>query len=368
MTVSSAPITAMPLRVFLISDGRPGHFNLSEGIVAAVARRRSVEVTRLEVRKSHWIAGPVLSTFTNAGISPRLILSTVYGIAPNQLGTPGLIVSAGGNTLAANIAAARMTNAPNIFYGSLRRFRPADFALSMTSYASDARTPNRLMWLKPSKLDPDELDTPPGSHGDVDTNATTKTFGLILGGNAGTVNFRNEDWSELLRFISSSDETMGARWIVANAPRTPDDVSDRFAAIAARKNSPIARFIDVRTAGPGTLGILLAQSNAVVCTADSSTMLSETVWMQRPVVAVSPRDFSLPENETTYRSWLEKNGWTVTMPIAALTPEKFATSLARIKPLSRNPLDQLANELQRRLPALFVSAPEPRTYPLEPRT
>ncbi|KUO67606.1 MAG: hypothetical protein APF80_12685 [Alphaproteobacteria bacterium BRH_c36] len=344
---------AAPLRVLLISDGRPGHFNLSEGIVAAVARRRPVEVHRLDVRRPRWIPGWTMAVLTNAGISPVRLLQSLYGITEEGLGQPQLIVSAGGNTLSASIAAARLTKAPNIFYGSLRRFAPRDFALVMTSYAADANAPNRLMWLKPSKLDPADHPCATNSRSAAISATAPQNLGLIVGGDAGTVRYTGDDWDKLMGLLEACSKAWGSRWIVANAPRTPEAVSNRLAAQTSRPDSPIANFIDVRSAGPGTLDLLLGGSQAVVCTADSSTMLSETVWMQRPVVAVAPRDFALPENETAYRDWLEKNGWSRQMPIDSLTPGTLSAALARIVPIAHNPLDQLAAELQKRLPGLF---------------
>ncbi|MCA9269497.1 MAG: mitochondrial fission ELM1 family protein, partial [Planctomycetales bacterium] len=213
---------------------------------------------------------------------------------------------------------------------------------------------NRLMWLKPSKLDPAVfLQAPPLSPATSRATAP-RNLGLIVGGDSGTVHYDQDDWDRLIEFLKACRQTWGARWIVANAPRTPDAVSDRLAALAGKPDGAIANFIDVRSAGPGTLGILLGGSQAVVCTADSSSMLSETVWMQRPVVAVAPRDFALPDNETAYRTWLESNGWSRQMPIADLTPESLSAALASVVPLASNPLDQLAAELQKRLPALFA--------------
>jgi len=97
---------------------------------------------------------------------------------------------------------------------------------------------------------------------------------------------------------------------------------------------------------------LLAASDAVVCTADSSSMLSETVWMRRPVVAICPKLFRLPNNESIYRAWLAEMGWSRQMPICSLTPESLADALAEIVPLDVNPLDALATQLQERLPQL----------------
>jgi uncharacterized protein len=336
-----------PLSILLISDGRPGHFNLAEGIVAAVARLRPVDVNRLEVKRPAWLPARVLSTLVNHGMAPERILGWLYGVDPGGLGHVDLIVSAGGNTLAANIAAAEITGAANVFYGSLRRYGAEDFALVMSSYAGPADEPNQVMTLKPSKLDPDEL----GVIAD-DSHETARRLGLIIGGNSGTVRFVEADWDRLLGFVRSSGSS-GVNWIVANAPRTPEAVSDRLAEMAAADNSPIEQFIDVRTAGSGTLGILLSRAEAVVCTADSSTMLSETVWMRRPVVAVSPKAFSLPENEADYRAWLSKKGWTRQMSIQELAPETLETALDEIVVLDSNPMDGLAALLEERLPQLF---------------
>ncbi len=335
------------LSILLISDGRPGHFNLAEGIVAAFERLRPVDVRRLEVRRPVWMPGRVLSTLVNRSMAPERILASVFGVDRLSVGKPDLVISAGGNTLAANIAAARMTGAANIFYGSLRRHRAEDFSLVMTSYAAQADVPNRLMTLKPSKLDPDALGLSRS-----DSHETPRTLGLIIGGDSGTVRYGQADWAKLLDFVQAQ-HAIGTRWIVANAPRTPEAFSNQLAMLSEVNDTPIADFIDVRTAGPGTLGVLLAASDAVVCTADSSTMLSETVWMRRPVVAICPELFSLPYNESIYRAWLAEMGWSRQMPIRSLTPNSLADALAEIVPLDVNPLDALATQLQERLPQLW---------------
>ena len=46
------PVT--PLKVIFLADTRPGHYHLAEGVIAAVARLRPVEVTRIDVKRK-WI-------------------------------------------------------------------------------------------------------------------------------------------------------------------------------------------------------------------------------------------------------------------------------------------------------------------------
>lgn len=338
-----------PLRALLITDGRPGHFNLSEGIVAALARRREVDVARIDVRRPGWMPARALSALVNGGLAPERILRSVYRLDPAWLGAPDVIVSAGGDTLAANVAAARATGAPNIFYGSLRRYRAGDFALVMTSYASQADAPNRLMWLKPSRHDPDSL-------GDDLGGGSAGLAGLIVGGDSGTIRYSQADWDSLVALVEGCRDQLGWRWIAANSPRSPAAVSDRLARLCGDTNGAIAEFIDVRSAGPGTLGRLFAVADRVVCTSDSSSMLSETVWMRKPVVAASPRISSLPVNEVEYRDWLATRGWAREMPLAGLTPDILATAFDDLTPAAGNPLDRLAQELARRLPDLLAPA------------
>ncbi|MBX9927153.1 MAG: nucleoside-diphosphate sugar epimerase, partial [Hyphomicrobiaceae bacterium] len=109
-----------PLPVLLITDGKPGHASLSEAIVAAVERRREVRLTTLRVDRPAWLPPRVLSGLTNANASltPRLL-----GLDLGKVEPPGLVVSAGGDTLAANVFAARRFGCANVFYGSLRAYR-----------------------------------------------------------------------------------------------------------------------------------------------------------------------------------------------------------------------------------------------------
>ncbi len=339
-----------PLNALLIADDRPGHYTLSEGILAAIARKRPVEITRLEVKRPFWMPARALSFAVNAGLAPEKILQRVYRVDPDVPPTD-LVVSAGGNTLAANIAAARLTGAPNIFYGSLRRYRAEDFSLVMTSYPNRARLPRHLMTLKPSAMDPDVM-----SGAQIEANNSLQlppTLGLIVGGDSGTVSYAPEDWEQLFSFMEQINRTHGTRFVVSNAPRTPDSVSDCFAGLVARTEGPVKQFLDFRNTGPGSLPELLEQVNVVLVTADSSTMLSESVWARRKTIAITPGHFSLPDEELGYRAWLEENAWVSGVEISQLSEYVLEDAISMITSLQHNPLNQLADQIAERLPQLF---------------
>ena len=95
----------------------------------------------------------------------------------------------------------------------------------------------------------------------------------------------------------------GTRWLVSTSRRTPDYVADKIAELA-KDESVVARFIDYRTAGPGTLPEIFAKAEIIVCTEDSSTMISEAVSARLPVVGVAPAAHRFTDEEQNYRSFL----------------------------------------------------------------
>jgi mitochondrial fission protein ELM1 len=246
----------------------------------------------------------------------------------------------------------RFLGTPNIFCGSLLRgLGPENFSLVISSYNRDAGSPRHMVVLKPSSIDPEALGRPatvprygPDHH--------PRLAGLLIGGNAGPFRYRRGEWERLLDFARGLSKAWGTRWLVSTSRRTPDFVADRVAELA-KNESVIAHFIDYRTAGPGTLPDVFRKAEVIVCTEDSSTMVSEAVSARLPVVGVAPKAHRFTDEESAYREFLVRNNWCRVLPIAALTPETFAAAVAEIEPIKENPLDALAARLKERLPALF---------------
>ena len=331
-----------PTRILLIGDGRPGHTNLAEGIAAAITRRQPTDITRITVSRGGW-PGPVAALLTRTTFTPEKLLKIIYGLEARSLPASDIVISAGSETIAANICAAKHLGAANIFYGSLRQYRPADFSLVLTSYARAARAANIVQTLKPSALDPETL--PP-----ITPEAGHRAIGLLVGGDTGGLSYAPRDWQTLIALITAIHEEHGVHWHVSNSRRTPTEATQLLRQLAQRPNGPIARFIDVDVPQASSLTDLFAAVDGVVCTADSSSMISETIWARRRLVTVAPRRFVLSRNEAAYRNWLIKQGWCRGLSLASLTGNTLLEHLRAATPLNSNPLDALADLLSERLP------------------
>jgi uncharacterized protein len=351
-----ASIHVTPLRVIFLADTRPGHYHLAQGVIAAIARLRPVEVTRVEVKRK-WIVPTrwLRARINSKGFFPPRMLRMAYRIDAYALPRADLVVSAGGETQMPNICVSRFLGIPSIFCGSLLRgLGPENFNLIISSYDRDATSPRHMVVLKPSSIDPDALGRP-AAVPRYGPELHPRVAGLLIGGNAGPFRYRREEWEKLLTFISEVSRAWGTRWLVSTSRRTPDSVADRIAALT-KDDNVITRFIDYRTAGPGTLPEIFAQAEVILCTEDSSTMISEAVSARLPVVGVAPQAHRFTDEEQDYRGFLIANGWCRVLPIAELTPASFASALAAIEPIKENPLDDLATKLKERLPELFPAS------------
>ena len=346
-------MTEPPLKVIFLADTRPGHYHLAQGVIAALARLRPVAVTRVEVKRK-WIVPTrwLRRRITAKSFFPPRMLRMAYRIDAYALPKADLVVSAGGETHMPNICVSRFLDIPSIFCGSLMRgLGPENFSLIVSSYDRDAASDRYLVTLKPSSIDPDALGRP-ASVPRYGPDLHPRLAGFLVGGNAGPFRYRRKEWDRLLAFIAEISKAWGTRWLVSTSRRTPDYVADKIAELA-KDDSVVARFIDYRTQGPGTLPEVFGKAEVILCTEDSSTMISEAVSARLPVVGVAPAAHRFTDEERSYREFLMQNGWCRVLPIADLTPDAFARALSEIEPLQENPLDALAAKLKQRLPQLF---------------
>jgi mitochondrial fission protein ELM1 len=340
------------LRILHITDGRPGHYHLAEGVIAALGRIKKLETNTLLIKRRLIVPGRYLRMLvTSSWCSPDQLLSMGYGIDAETLSPADLIVSSGGETLPVNLAAKRLLNAENIFVGSRRGVDVDEFSLIISSYERHQGTSRHLVTLKPSALDPDALGRPVHVP-TFSADNPPSLIGLLVGGDSGLFKYRDEEWLRLFDFAREVSRSWGARWLISTSPRTPQQIAQAAFDLAKDKDV-VADFIDYKLAGPGTLSKIFSRADVIMCSEDSSSMISEAVWARLPVMGVSPAHHAFKPEEREYRLMLKHNGWCRFLPIARLSVDRFGKELAKIKPLSENPLDQLAGELKKRLPEMF---------------
>jgi mitochondrial fission protein ELM1 len=343
-----------PLTALLLADDKPGHYHQGEGVIAAIGQRRPVTTVRLELRRRFVIPTRTLLQLVNSGASGSLILRLGYRIKAGTLPSADVVVSAGGETLAANAAIAKLLGIPNIFCGRLRRLKPEHMRLVIVATQSLAGLPNHLVSLPPSPIDSVQPAARGNGRNHFGLSQPPARVGVLIGGDAGTFRYATPDWQQLTQFLRNAHRSHGIRWLATTSRRSGSYIGDALAAMAAEPDSGLEMFLDIRSAGPGTLPQILAGADAILCTDDSTTMISEAVGACLPVVSVSPEDSALEVREAEYRRFLASEGWYRSLPLSRLTPETFLAALDEVEPRTSSQLDELSAAISGRLPELFA--------------
>jgi mitochondrial fission protein ELM1 len=344
-----------PLRVFLLSDDYPGHFNFAHGVLAAMQRLRPLAlVEERSVRGLiSWRMRAVRPLVSGGPAALRLALRLGYGIDAKNIPPVDLVISGGGDTIAGNVALARLLGVPNVFCGSLRGgLRLDQFSLVVTSYEEKVDHPRHIGTLKPSIFGPETFDRPAATvrYG---PEKPPRRAGLLIGGDSGKFRYRRDEWPTLLAFVRELGAAWNMRWLISTSRRTPDFVGEQVAELA-KDRSLVERFIDFRTAGPGTLRPIFEDAEIMVCTSDSSSMLSEAIAVHLPVVGLLPAAHGFKQQEAEYRRMMEEKNWARFLPLAGLSVERFGAALSEVRPPTENHLDLLAQRIREKLPGVFA--------------
>lgn len=327
------------MRILLLSDGIAGHYRQAEGIVAALGRSRAITVERLELSAPRLIPRKSLPHLAR-WVPPRLFLK-LCGIDYSALAKPDLIISAGGATLGANAALARVLSVPNIFSGSARGLSPHRITLTLLPYPSAAHREGHLYALKPGTINPEDFPTPPPWQGLRNQHAS-----LLIGGNTAHMRFTAEEWEKLVQFVALSIQSHGVRWHIVTSRRTPPEAYAAFEKLPPESRSAIT-WVDFRAQGAGSIQDAFA-AGWIGVTGDSLSMISEAVAVNRRTLVLMPAQVT-PFRDSEAIAQLENEKRLALLPVAQLSLETVEKSLETVTPGTSNHLDDLGQKLIHRL-------------------
>ncbi len=319
--------------ILILADARPGHFRQSEGLAAAFARRRPVTVRTLAVTPHAVLKGTLLRLLVRARLPAAVLLRFAFGLDAAALGRPDLIVSAGSDTLPANVLAARLTGAPNVFIGTIRDFAEAEFAAVLTTFPREASRPRHVLTLKPTLVDPQHLPVPRRIATPEDLAGAS--LAVLVGGPTPSHRWSEGDWRALSALLRGLVDRFGVRLRITTSRRTPGEAVAALRAFAA---SGAVETLTIYGEGPATSLDPFFGADAILVTDDSATMVFEAVSARRPVVTLAPAE-RRPTRDDAAFAHLAGEGLIRRLDTVAITPQEIAEALASVRPQSRHPGD-----------------------------
>jgi uncharacterized protein len=320
------------LRLLLLREKKPGHFHQVEGVASRIARMVPVEIDRLEVRPRSFAHNALRRRIANdESADPTLWLRRLYGLEPGLFGRPELVIGSGRPTIAAGILLARLTGAKFIFSGEPSGYDTRHIALMLVNSPRLAGHPRCVFSPIPGEIEPDRL-RPRRDLREL-RHLSGANLSLLLGGPSSSHRYRDAEWVAIRDFVASSSEMLAIRWQVSTSRRTPEPAAALFRAAAERGG--VVRFVDFHATGPASPETLYG-ADAIVVTEDSLNMIAEGLAARRPVIALKPaRVRDAPANEVV--AAMAAAGGLSVLPIAGLTPERFAAALLALRIPAEDP-------------------------------
>jgi len=338
-----------PLRICVLSDGEPGHYNQSRGIVQALRLLGPVDDSWLDVRLRVGLARTPLRSVLNRNQAPRSLWPLRLAYRIDELPDVGydLIVSAGGRTSFANAWLAAVLEVPNVYAGSLRGLSPGLFSVVLTLEPVPGAASNLVLSLPPSAIDADQVE--PLGHGfrlQLD-GPDQRYWTLLLGGDGAGYRYARGDWLSLARLINTLARWRDIRWLLVSSRRT-----GRRAESLLRKHvdaTCVARACWYQGGDEYRAEAWLGAAERIFVTEDSMTMLAEAACARRPVHSLCAASAAPDQRYEKALQRFAAQGWLCRHPIAELADKPETLDAQRCRALAASPTQWLAEQLRQRL-------------------
>ena len=298
-----------PLAVLVLSDGLPGHVNQSRGLVRWLDERFEVRAEEMPLAMRAKTLGrlllPMVANRASRGGTARVgSRSALAGFKAFHRGivpavAPDVVLSAGGNTAAANVLLARHWQCANVFIGSRRRVDARGFAAHLTLEPT-GEAANIVMNIAPSPLLPGEA-AAAGCRFRAAHGLGGALWLMACGGNGAGKTYRPAHWRRLGAWMNDIAERHGIRWLVSTSRRTGAAAEAALAGSLAPGH--LAYGVWWSRAPERVLGALIGVAERLFATVDSMAMICECIGSGKPLTLVHA---GIGQPDRRYRDALAK--------------------------------------------------------------
>ena len=274
------------MKVAIISDDKPGHFNQSKGVVNLISEDIDLEYTVFSSKlKLHFLRSPLklyqkfLAKNLNKTNAKKIIKIFQYV----DLEDFDLLISSGGNTIYHSAALSNLFKIKNIHIGSIKDINLANFEAHITTDAV-LNSPNNIVTdLAPTRFKPD-----------VKEKSKSNKSLFLLGGNGAGYLYDESDWKNLINNIKDFVDTKNISPIIVTSRRT-NKIHESLIFNEINTISDVASVWFQKTGENADLNSIFRMVDAIYVSEDSATMTTEAISSGLPVFTLYPKSFSPSE-------------------------------------------------------------------------
>ena len=269
------------MKIAILSDGKPGHFNQSIGMVNIISEDIEVnfKIFNIEPKTKFFkfLLRPyqrfLVTDFNNDSAKKLIKLFKLIDIKNFDL-----LISAGSNTAFLSAAYSKIFKIKNIHIGSIKTINLANYSAHITVEPKNDSPNNIVTNIAPTRFKPS----------DVSKKDKHNRSLFLIGGNGAGYKYTLEDWHILVKGIKSLCEAEKIKLVIVTSRRTHPvheeflyneliEYADNLSVWTNKANSKL------------DLDRLFSSVDNIFVTEDSATMMSEAISSGLSVYSLSPK-------------------------------------------------------------------------------
>lgn len=309
--------------IWILSDGRPGHYNQSKGVIVALRRHFDV--------REHWLDAKTRSSFLR--FVGRFILNNIKSKLPLSLlrlfcrigqfpkDQPELIISAGGNTFLANAWLKKHFDSKNIVCGSLRGFKKSLFSLVITYEQEKAELEGYILSPTPVAFEKEKVEQTGDEFRKRSGLVDSRLWTALIGGNGSGYQWQAKDWRTLAKALNKIAHDHQIRWLLVTSLRTTNTGDEILKDHVDAQTLAAAHYFTLEQ--DVSYIESLGSCERVFCTEDSHMMITEAIAMGKQVHTLQPENFHTTSINKLFIDMYQDENYISRHSVISLTQDTF---------------------------------------------
>ena len=287
------------MKVLVIKDDKPGHYNQTEGLILYLKEifdNVEIEYIEIEIKSklTRKILRLLLNTFPNSFTQNTIkYLSFFYKKYTIPKNKPDLIISTGGNTSNLNVWFSKVYKCKNLLNGALRGLKE-DLFTYITTVIDLGYKNQVILDVAPSLITNEGLKNKASDFAKINKLDLNKIYySLLIGGNGAGYTYDNKFYDDLILFIKNVSKKDNIKWLITTSRRTPQDIENK---LKDELKDYYSYFVAYNKKEEKILLPFLGLSNKIFVTEESSSMISEAISSQKSVYTIGLKAAQPDEN------------------------------------------------------------------------
>ena len=278
----------MTKNILLITDEKPGHENISRGIIETIRKHQDINLIEVNATLRSSLFKRLIKNILNQSNiwqGRKLFIDIFYKgrVIPQKIDCD-LVVSTGGATSFLNVMLSRYLKCPNIYCSSLRGLKHTLFTY-LISLDENHYDNEIIVDVAPLVLPTDALKLELFRR-ENSIDERERIWSILIGGPTKDYPFSADDIEQMVAGMIALAKKERAKLCVTTSRRTTVEMEKKLYDIFKQEKNTIKKYVLYNQKPEKVMGMFLAAAERVFVTEDSGSMITEAVLSKKPVYTI----------------------------------------------------------------------------------